>query len=1474
MRRAMLFLLMLLGLLLGGNAMAQTNVSYTIPNGEGLGINEFGSCRLIANNHASGKSLMVPTKYSYEWKNSAGSFLSSTIPGVTNGKCSGGALRFRSASSAYLSRSPAGNGNLTTWTMSMWVKRGKMGTTQTLFSQIVGSGQTTEVDFNTSDQLIFYANSANAATSAGVYRDPTAWYHIVFVWDTANGTTADNVRIYVNGQRQVIGSGSVANSTTSYFNRSGYNGIGAYLNTAGSSTQYFDGVMADINFVDGLALDPSAFAEIDSNGMWVPKTYTGAYGTNGFHLDFENYLNNTATTLGKDVSGKGNNWTPNNFSVTTGVTYDPTEDHPTLADNGDNGRGNDPAFNFLDPTGSTLSAANMDVSVPFATNSVVKANQLMTSGKWYWEFVWTGSLVGTAGIQQQNMPASYYPGYNNTYGYGINSAGQVYNNGSAITSYGVTIAINDVVGVAFDADTGKLYFSKNGTWLGSSNPATGTSPAATATAGLAWVAAIGNNQGSTQTASFNFGQRAFAATPPAGFAALNTYNTATPAVVSPSLYFQPVLYRGTGGTQVVTLPGPLPTKTVFLTSGTTWTVPSDWSGDNTIEVIGAGGGGGFGAGGGTTYAGSGGGGGYAKATSVTLTIGASISYNVGMGGVAATPATSGAGSAGGDTWFNGASLAVASVGAKGGTGGTSGSGGTGGAASSARGGAGGGTTNPGAPYAYSGGNSGGGSGYVSGPGGGGAAGPNGNGANGGDMSSAGSAGSGGGGGANGGSVGGNGTSTTGGAGGANRFGGGGGGAATASVDSTAGAFGAGGGGGVSSAHGLGSKGGDGIEWGGAGAGGGGGGGESSIYRGGDGGLYGGGGGGAGYTSTNQGNPGNGAPGIVVITYVPTVPTTKQIFLTGGTSWRVPLDWNSTSNTIEVIGGGGGASSGSSVNGGGGGGGYSKISNLALVPTTTVQTQVGSGGAASTAGGDTWFNGTSVAASSVGAKGGSGGSGGTGGAGGASGSGTGTTKYSGGAGGNGQSPATGTQAGGGGGGAAGPYGNGGAGGSNAGVNYRGPGGGGGGGGEAGQLGPSNNTTSGVGGRGANASGLVNGTGGIVAVNNTHGGYGYSLFGSSGGGGGGGGNPAGASRGGNGGNGQEFDPLHGSGGGGGSQQGGSSGYSAGNGGLYGGGGGGSSNSSTAGVGAPGLIVITYTPLTTYTPYQPDLVMLKDNTSTGAWGWFDSARGPAKYLDSTGTAVQTIDAQSLATFYNNGFAVGSASAFNTSGNIYVAHMFKKGVTPGMDILTGTAPGSGAFTAAHGMGVVPAFVIARTYSGSASHWYVWHQNLANNTTAYLALNTTAAATTYSTMWGSGHTSSNVGLTAGGGVLASQPYVVYAFAEVPGFSKFGTYTGNGSADGAYVNLGFKPALVIIKRTDSTGNWFVLDTARNLYNPDGNEVFYNLTSASNSNAATDLDVVSNGFKIRNTNSDYNGSGATYVYAAFAAQPAKYSRAAQ
>lgn len=600
----------------------------------------------------------------------------------------------------------------------------------------------------------------------------------------------------------------------------------------------------------------------------------------------------------------------------------------------------------------------------------------------------------------------------------------------------------------------------------------------------------------------------------------------------------------------------------ILTTGTTWTVPSDWTdGNNTIEVIGGGGAGRTDT---TGIAGAGGGGGgaYAKSVNISLTPGSNIDYQIGQGGIATSLN-------GTDTFFNrtsgtaGTCADTTSACAKGGIGATSATGAAGGLASS--------SFATGTGNAKNNGGTGGTGNTTadSGGGGGGAGGPNGAGGTGGagDTDNATDGVGGGGGGNGGGAAGGSGiTSDTIGANGGNGNGGSGGGTGGTAADGGNGTTGTGGGGGGGADNfdgGNGSNGSDLVSGVAVGSGGGGGGtGDTATTTGmgGNGGLFGGGGGGGRYG-------GFGAPGVIVITYNGNTPTEN--------AWVVPSDWNSSDNSITVIGGGGAGVSSAQGTGaaGGGGGGYSNITNLSLTAGNTVTYQIGDGGrkttvgvGAGTAGTATFFNrtagtaGTCADTVSVCANPGAAGSGVTGGAGGSTTGADGTTLFAGGAGGAGNSTG---DTGGGGGGAGGTT-VGRVGGAGSASTSGGGGGGGGAGGTSSAVGQAGQTTTGgTGGAGPD------GTGGGTAGNAGHGGAGTVNKGA---GGGGGDDVFGGGKGSNG-----SSTTFGGGGGGGSGDNNTAATSQAYGGFGGDFGGGGGGGLTNGFGAEGTIIISYTPIT---------------------------------------------------------------------------------------------------------------------------------------------------------------------------------------------------------------------------------------------------------------------------------------------------------
>ena len=472
--------------------------------------------------------------------------------GSLGGYTVGRSLRFRSSASAYLNWTSGTPTNNKIWTYSLWVKRGKLGAEQELLN---ANSVNSQFYFSTSDTLNFYDGTAGATYfSTQVFRDPSAWYHILVAEDTTQATAGNRVKIYVNGVQITAFSTGTAPTQN---NASAFN-VASTIHTIGrynpSTTNYLDGYLAEVNFVDGQALTPSSFGETDAiTGVWNPKKYSGTYGTNGFYLNFSDNSAATATTIGKDSSGNGNNWTPNNISVTAGTTYDSMIDSPTPYADGNSGRGNyavwNPLFNYVN---KTITEGNLNFN-----NTTTASPSLSTigvnSGKWYAEFTFATSYCNV-GIANANLALSNYIG-SDTNGFGLLSTnGNLYYNATAY-AYGSSFTTSDTMMLAFDVDNKKIYWGKNGTWFNSGNPATGTN-AGVAPSGGTVTATIDTTQlwffatGTTSLPNgsiINFGQRPFSYTPPSGFKALNTYNLPAASISNGAKHFDALTWSGSGG---------------------------------------------------------------------------------------------------------------------------------------------------------------------------------------------------------------------------------------------------------------------------------------------------------------------------------------------------------------------------------------------------------------------------------------------------------------------------------------------------------------------------------------------------------------------------------------------------------------------------------------------------------------------------------------------------------------------------------------------------------------------------------------------------------------------------------------------------------------------------------------------------------------------------------------------------------------
>jgi hypothetical protein len=445
-------------------------------------------------------------------------------------------LRFDGSSGKLTRTNPASSGitNAYKWSYSFWIKHSDVSSSGTITQPLLSGGNTsgsgrTFCGWGYSSAGRFWIGNFNGSQyipdirpTDRVWRDPSAWEHFMLVYDTSESTNTDRIKIYSNGVRwnPTGGVGSTISAAqvfyaVNYATRASNIGYDNILNT------YFDGYMAEVHFVDGQALDQYSFGEFDTNGAWRPIKYTGTYGLNGHYLKFDPSATNG---IGHDHSGNGNNFSPTGFS-TSGTGTDVMSDTPTT-----NWCTLNPVFNTA--AGSITSNGNLNAS--FSSDSVTGTIG-PASGKWYFEVtvdsISTNAYIGIAD-QTLFVDTSGFS-YSQVYVY---LASAVKGGNGSTSSYGATYGAGDVIGVAYDLDAGSITFYKNGT-----------------SQGVAFNSGFGSGynyrpfsfaQGGGQT--FNFGQRAFAYTPPTGYKALNTANLPAPDIADGSQYFNTVLYTGNG----------------------------------------------------------------------------------------------------------------------------------------------------------------------------------------------------------------------------------------------------------------------------------------------------------------------------------------------------------------------------------------------------------------------------------------------------------------------------------------------------------------------------------------------------------------------------------------------------------------------------------------------------------------------------------------------------------------------------------------------------------------------------------------------------------------------------------------------------------------------------------------------------------------------------------------------------------------
>ena len=460
-------------------------------------------------------------------------------------------LRFEDGDSAYLTRTFGSASNQRTWTWSAWIKRGNLGgSVVRLFNANDGGSpyRQTSLRFD-SDQLRFYNDAPSGVTtdvkSSAVFRDVSAWYNIVLAIDTTSGTSSNRVKIYVNGSQitNLATSTYPTQNLDMYVNAARSHQIGASV----SPSQHFDGYMAEVNFIDGLQLDPSSFGETKA-GIWIPKDTSGlTFGTNGFRLKFQD-----SSALGDDTSGNGNDFSSSGLAATDVVLDSPTNNFVTL----------NPTYAFRSGSANyfapTLLEGNLKADYSSSSGAVFAASTLFVdSGKWYAE-VRSFAGFGWVGI-------SHFTNSTTSSGYAILlENGSKNYNGTSVSAVD-TVSDGDIIGIALDLDSGTIEFFINNSSQTQRDISSFTGSGKFFGFGVYL-------SGTDNLVQYNFGQDSsfsgaetaqgntdgngkgdFYYSPPSGFLALCAANLPNPGIdpaedEEPADYFDTILYTGDGNT--------------------------------------------------------------------------------------------------------------------------------------------------------------------------------------------------------------------------------------------------------------------------------------------------------------------------------------------------------------------------------------------------------------------------------------------------------------------------------------------------------------------------------------------------------------------------------------------------------------------------------------------------------------------------------------------------------------------------------------------------------------------------------------------------------------------------------------------------------------------------------------------------------------------------------------------------------------
>lgn len=467
--------------------------------------------------------------------------------------------RFNDNDSPYLNRTPGSAGNRKTNTISFWVKRTNLGLGNSLamFSAAEGSyGITWYIDSSETDLSREYFSMSDGAETkwqANVgrqMRDPASWYHAVFAMDTTQGTQANRMKVYINGEGPITATTNNIDEDDEFgFFNNVVNRIGSWTPSGGAAGRYMEGYLAEVHLIDGAQKAATDFGKTDSaTGQWIPIEYTDSHGTQGAYLDFA-----ASGDLGNDVSGNNNDWSTSGLASADKVTDTPTTNYCTI--------------NPLSYDSSQITLQDGNLRASWNTpngdgGTVANCTFNLAEFKCYWEFQASGGSINY-GLGIANTPNQWRKGHLDSttpfqrMRYGVNDAStaemQVTSGHGSVTSTGVLAVTGSEVGMmAYDPDSGKFWVGQDGTWFNSSNPATGSDPQGefTCTDSI-FVSLSDYSSAEAGDVTLNFGQTGFAHTPPTGYKALNSSNIPNPTIKDPSAYFQATLYTGNGSTQSI-----------------------------------------------------------------------------------------------------------------------------------------------------------------------------------------------------------------------------------------------------------------------------------------------------------------------------------------------------------------------------------------------------------------------------------------------------------------------------------------------------------------------------------------------------------------------------------------------------------------------------------------------------------------------------------------------------------------------------------------------------------------------------------------------------------------------------------------------------------------------------------------------------------------------------------------------------------